>query len=215
VFAIHLQEAEDCNLPSKGIYIITPQEIIDAKDTVAEGEGDSVAYLLAINKYFKELKETNPEQAKTFDETGLHTGDIKKGNYNTRFFNILTGAKTTELNAYNMYNYSVPIGINMGENIDFSTVYDIVEKQKGAATFSIQGGSGAHAISIVGVKDGSLLVQESNNNPKLFLSQYGTGSDNLKVFEQTESYNGFPTYTLSKEIFDKISFSTCLVRWEY
>lgn len=213
VYAIHLQEAEDCGLPSNGVYIITPQEIIDAKDTIAEGEGDSVAYLLAIDKYFKELHKEKPDLAEKFDNSGLHTGDIKKGNYNTRFFNIITGVKTTEIDI-NSYQEAVPLGINMGSRISYFNLSDIIKEERGAAVLSIISGAGPHAISVVGVNDKGLLIQESNNNSELFLSQYGTGEDDKQVFKQVESIDGVPTYLLTREFYNKAVHSTSLIRWE-
>ena len=213
IYAIHLQEAENCGLPSNGVYIITPQEIINARDSIAEGEGDSIAYVLAIDKYFNELRTEKPELAEEFDNTGLHTGDIREGNFNTRFYNIITGLRTTEI-GYTSYNEDVPLGINMSSIIAYENVSQLVSEGRGTATLSILNQDGAHAISVVGVTNDGLLIQESNNDPELFLSQYGYFSGGAHAFEQTEAINGSPTYILSRDFYEEVVFSTCLVRWE-
>lgn len=210
VYAIRLKEAENYDLPSDGIYIITPQEIIDASQTIAEGEGDSVAYLLAIDKYFEELKTIKPEIAKT-----ININNLEDGNTSNRFFEIITGGQTTLIGSSSYVNKELPKGIYIGNGINYYQIGEIVQSGRGAAVLSADLGIDdiGHALSVVGVKNGKLVIQESGNNQEDFLSAY-KDYNNRNIFELTEPINGAPAYTISKDNFTLYTSSRSVLRWE-
>lgn len=217
IYAIHLKEAENSGLPSGGIYIITPQEIIDASQTIAEGEGDSVAYMLAINKYFKELRIHKPELANEMDELGKYTNDISEGNLSSRFFEIITGGTAFMIGEFSDVNNEIPKGISFGNRLSYDQISEIVQSKRGAAVLSLidinSPDEMGHAISVVGVKDGNLLIQESMNNSELFLNTY-KDFENKNIFKEIESINGAPTYILGKEEFKMYTKTYTVLRWE-
>lgn len=186
VIAVHLKEAEDFGLHD-GIFIVTPEEIASARETVSEGEGDITAYMVAIKKYFEEAKSTPEIQGNRIFK------DYDEGNTSFRFFEIMTGAQYYKYDSLD--NIDIQDGIGTSSSFDNNQLYDLVENQKGAVTISLRGVN--HAISIVGVKDGKYLVQESNNDEHFFDGHIGENKERL--FLPAESVNGRPTFSIDKE----------------
>lgn len=210
VYAIHLKEAENNELPSGGIYIITPEEIANVSQTIAEGEGDSIAYLLAIDKYFEEIKTCKPEIAET-----LNVNDIEEGNISSRFFEIITGGTATMIGEFSNVNDELPKGINIGNGISYQQISEIVQSGRGAAVLSVYGGGDdmGHAISVVGTKNGELVIQESNNNKEIFLNTY-KDYRGRNIFNETTPINNAPAYTISEDKFKAYTTTRSVLRWE-
>ncbi len=217
IYAIRLKEAENCGLPSGGIYIITPQDIVNAGETIAEGDGDSVAYLLAIDKYFEELNKCKPELAAEMGNSHKYTNDIVDGNLSSRFFEIITGGTTTIISSTSEVSNEIPKGISLGNGISYRQIHKIVGSGNGAAVLSLMDINSdseiEHAISVVGVKGDNLLIQESMNNSELFLSTY-KDFNNKNIFTETEPINGSPTYILSMKNFNDFITNRSVLRWE-
>ncbi len=205
VFAIHLQEAEENGLHD-GIYIVTPEEIAKESAGLAEGEGDVTAYLIAIEKYFEEVR-NNPELQEKMESKNSSVNKMEEGNYNFRFFEILTGGQCSQYSYFD--NFQVTEGITNGEGVSFNyeTIYDMAKNKNGAIVLTI----GNHAISVIGAKDGKLLIQESNNDEAFKDEVYDKQEDHA-IFEQTDSINGAPTYTLAKENYNYIR-ATSFIKW--
>jgi hypothetical protein len=217
IYAIHLKEAENSGLQSGGIYIITPQEIADVSQTVAEGEGDSIAYMLAVDKYFDELRTHKPELADEMKDSGKYTNDISEGNLSSRFFEIITGGSAFRIGQTSTINDEIPNGISFGNGISFEQISEIIESKKGAVVLSVMNNYSSenmgHAISVVGVRDGKLLIQESTNDKEQFLDAY-KNFDNENIFTETEPVNGAPTYLLNIDDFNNFTMSRAVLRWE-
>lgn len=209
VYAIHLQEAEDKGFHD-GIYIITPEDILSEGSNLAEGEGDVTAYLIAIQRYFTEVNQ-NPEIANKMEAEKHTVRNLDNGNYGFRFFEILTGGVFSK---YDYRDMDKPLqkGIGSGSTGscgNFQQVADIISSKKGAVTIAI----GGHSISVVGVRDGKLLVQESNNNAD-FSKEYFDAERNHVIFNQIEDINGAPAYELSQDDFEHYIQAVSFIKWE-
>ena len=206
VFAIHLQEAED-NGFHDGIYIITPEDIEKESPNLVQGEGDAAAYVIAIKKYFEEVNQ-NPE-LKTKMESGKHAViDMDSGNYSFRFFEVLTGGKFTQYRFRDKDN-KLQNGIGTGDPYyagGFDEIYNMADKKEGAAVLVIA----AHSISVIGTRNGKLLVQESNNNADF--SQKFSDKNHI-LFRRVEDINGAPAYELSKEDYENYINAISFLKW--
>ncbi len=207
VFAIHLQEAEE-NGMHDGIYIVTPEEIAKESANLAEGDGDITAYLIAIEKYFEEVR-NNPELEEKMETKNSTVRDVDEGNYNFRFFEILTGGQCSQYPS--LYNVKIQNGIGNGSAttaIEYETIYDIAKNKNGASVLT----AANHSISVAGVRNGNLLIQESNNNPG-FAEEFSDKERNHIVFKPSEPINGAPAYELSKEDYDGYISAASFIRW--
>lgn len=213
IFAIHLQEAEDNGFHS-GIYIITPEEIAAASETQSGGEGDITAYMAAIDKYFEEVR-NNPELEEKMIEKKQPVNKIEDGNYGFRFFELITGGKMVRIYENNLENYK---GILVKSYNNYDELYNIVEKNQGVVTL----GYDDHSLSVVGVKDGNILVQESNSTEEYFEEtplKYNNATviDDegipICMFKQSEPINGAITYEVTEENFEYIP-SINILKWE-
>ena len=206
-FAIHLQEAEENNLHD-GIYIITPQEILEESKNLAEGDGDTVAYLVAIKKYFNEVNQDSNLTEK-LDLTLKDTRSLDDGNYGHRFFELMTGGSFSK---YTYEDYSRPLekGIGTGTTgaISFQNIYETIEKRKGAAIIVCL----EHSISVVGAKDGKLIVQESNNSED-FSTEFYDKDNNHAVFHRISDINNAPAYEINEEDFNIYIQSVSYMKW--
>lgn len=208
IFAIHLQEAEDCGLHD-GIYIITPDDIRAEGNNLAEGEGDATAYLIAIKRYFAEVKQ-NPEIAEKLDTKNHPVRDLDTGNTGFRFFEIITGGKFSKYN-YKDIDRPIQNGIGTGDpnaTGGFEEIYNLINNKSGAATMVI----GAHSISVVGAKDGKLIIQESNNN-EIFAEEYSDKQRNHTLFNRIEDINGAPAYELSQDDYEHYIRAVSFLKW--
>jgi hypothetical protein len=196
VIAIHIQEAEDLGLHG-GIYYITSDEIAQSQDTVASGEGDISAYIIAVEKYFNEVKQDPELFKKNSDKLFL---DMDEGNAGFRFYELITGAKSTvfgsrsQVKEYNQHG----IGCYIVDDIEKEEkLYKMVEEGNCAMVISLAGYN--HAISVIGVEDGYFLIQESNNDSKFFdnVKKSVDGKD-FDLFVPAEPVNDRPTFKLSK-----------------
>lgn len=207
-FAIHLQEAEDNNLHD-GIYIITPQEILEESKNLAEGDGDAVAYLVAIKKYFNEVNQ-DTNLTEKLASTLKDTRGLDDGNYGHRFFELITGGSFSK---YTYGDYSKPLekGIGTGTTggISFQNIYETIEKQKGAAIVVCL----EHSISVVDAKDGKLIVQESNNSED-FSSEFSNKENNHTIFHRIGDINNAPAYEINEEDFNTYIQSVSFIKWE-
>ena len=196
VFAIHLQEAED-NGFHDGIYIITPEEIQGRGQELSSGEGDITAYMLAIEKYFEEVQ-ANPTLEQTMYENNHPAFDTNVGNFSFRFFELLTGGKhknCTEINFSGFFT-TVQNGINFTPHttgsegsLRYKDAIKFINEKRGAMTLAI----GEHCVSVVGVKDGNLIIQESTNSQEDF--------KNYVTLDSTEPINGAPAYILPESVY--------------
>ncbi len=182
VTAIHIKEAEDRGKGYKGqgIFMITDAEIAEAQEKVSSGDGDIVAYNLAIQKYLIE----------TEGRTDLN------GGWPETIFEIITGMEP------DMQSMDVN-GISSNIQTLYEDVLSMAKDGTGATTICIDitgvsnylgySRGGGHVLSIVGATDdGNLLVQESNNDG-LYISDLPQYSG--------KTFNGAPTYVMDKETY--------------
>ena len=206
VFAIHLQEAEDNGL-HEGIYVITPEEIEAEGKNLSDGEGDVTVWMIAIKRYFEEMKQ-NSELLEKANKKGQLFLDVEEGNVKNRFFEIITGAQSSRQNLYK--STRLQTGISYGKNdIMFDDISDLVSNGKGAVII----GFGGHAMSVVGIKDDKLLIQESNNSEdvgEIFFDK----NRNHMIFVKTEPINGKPTYEVTKHDFEHYNFEEAVIKWK-
>lgn len=206
VFAIHLQEAEDNGLHG-GIYVITPDEIESEGKNLSEGEGDVTVWMIAIKRYFEEINQ-NPELLQKAKDKGQLVRNVETGNAQFRFFEIITGAQSSRKDLWDSTNLQV--GVSYGKNdITFADMSDLVSNKKGAAVICI----GGHAMSVVGIKDDKLLIQESNNSENLGQDFYDSDREHA-LFEKSEPIDGKPTYELTKDDFEHYNFGEGVIKWE-
>lgn len=206
IFGIHLQEAEDNGLHG-GIYVITPEEIEAEGKDLSNGEGDVTVWMIAIKRYFEEMKQ-NPELLEKADKKGQIIMDVEEGNVKNRFFEIITGAQSSRQNLFN--GTRLQIGISYGNNdILFDDISDLVSNGRGAVIIGI----GGHAMSVVGIKDDKLLIQESNNSEdigEIFFDE----ENNHTIFVKTEPINGKLTYEVTKYDFEHYNFNEAAIKWK-
>ena len=206
VFAIHLQEAEDNGLHG-GIYIITPEEIEQEGQSLSSGEGDVTVWMIAIKRYFEEMK-NNPELMELAENKGQIIRDVEAGNYQTIFFELITGAQSSRKDLYDFTRLQT--GISYGrQDIIFEDIEDLVSNQKGAVVLCI----GGHAFSVVGVKGDKLLIQESNNSEYLN-EEYIDKARQHAIFTKTKPVNNRPTYELSKFDLEHYDFGEAAIKWK-
>jgi hypothetical protein len=212
IFAVHLQEAENNNLPKPkgdGIYVFSEKEVLEAQNDdggLASGEGDVTAFALAIESYLKESGKNLKEDQENYQD----------GNINYRLFELVTGlnAPKTYLGVHNEIGIQHEIAqeIDEPELIDgegvrirtstrlnyFDKIYDMAEKKNAAIVLSYAN----HVFSVVGANENYILIQESNL------------SDSYKdKFELIE--NSFPpTYKVNKDVFEKTFIAYSALRWE-
>ena len=192
VIAVHIPEAEAFGLHG-GIFYITPQEIIDSQETVTHGEGDISAYIIAIKKYFEEIN-SNPELKEKYGNKRFFMNP-DDGNCGFRFYELMTGGTYTKYESWDNDDIKVQNGIGTSTHFKTDKLYEIIEKQQGAIVISLR--NIEHAISIVGVKDGHFLIQESNNTENFF---DGTSGENGEIiFKSADPINGRPTFAITKE----------------
>ncbi len=208
VFAIHLQEAED-NGFHDGIYIITPEDIKKESPNLVQGEGDAAAYVIAVKKYFEEVNQ-NPE-LKTKMESEKHSViDMDSGNYSFRFFEVLTGGNFTQYKSLDK-DSKLQNGIGTGDPYytgSFDEIYNMANKKEGAAVLVIA----AHTISIIGARNGKLLVQESNNSEN-FSQEFTDKKQNHILFQRVEDINGAPAYELSRNDYEHYINAISFLKW--
>ena len=206
VFVIHLQEAEDNNMHD-GIYIITPDDIASEAGKRSLGEGDITAYAIAVNRYFSEMRKSQ--------NLGMYkdTGD---GNGTWRMFEILTGGSST---FYNARKYDPTIDIQEGigiftncDSVSFKELYDIIQKKEGVVVGAVGNIESNHAISFIGVKEGKLLVQESNNKDNF--SEWITTTDGREIFQKTENLYDANTFEITEDNFKKWIFNIGILKWK-
>lgn len=198
VIAIHIQEADNIGLHD-GIFYVTPQEIIDAQDTVASGEGEITAYIIAFQKYFNEVMSDSDLKNK-LGENRIFS-EPEYGNVGFRVYELMTGGQYTEFKPEDCIKNEDKIskGIGISTSFDAKTLYKMLENKEGAVTISLRGME--HNISIIGVKDGKFLIQESNNDEHVF-----DGILNIKkerVFSIEEFVDGRPTFGITIEDLDQ------------
>ena len=203
VFAIHLQEAEN-NGFHKGIYIITPEDIANEGGNLSTGEGDVTAYMIAIKKYFEEVRK-NPELYEKMEKDKKSVRDVDLGNYPFRFFEILTGTTASQYN-YDFKDFQDGIGNSLAEDLEFEKIEQILNKKAGAIIISFNG----HAMSVIGIKDNKLLVQESNNS-KEFMSGYKNPQGEMFTLVQDGES---PIYELSRENYEYYINTVSYLKWE-
>lgn len=205
-FAIHLQEAEDNNLHD-GVYLITRQEILEESKNLAEGDGDVIAYLVAIKKYFNEVNQ-DVNLMEKLDSTQKNTRGLDDGNYGHRFFELITGGTFSK---YTYDDFSAPLGNGIGtgstNSISFKNIYNTIETQNGAAIIVCL----EHSISVVGAKDGKLIVQESNNSQD-FSNEFSDSSH--VIFNRINDINNAPAYEINEKDFNTYIQSVSFIKWK-
>ena len=206
VFAVHLQEAEDNGLHG-GIYVITPDEIEAEGKNLSEGEGDVTVWMIALKRYFEEIQQS-PELMEKAKEKEQVIRNVDEGNAQFRFFEIITGAQPSRQNL--LHGTRLQVGVSYGRNdITFEDMSDLVSNQKGAAIICI----GGHAMSIVGIKNNKLLIQESNNSENLG-QEFFDSERNHTLFVRTDDINGKPTYELTDHDFEHYNFGEGVIKWK-
>lgn len=190
LFAVHLLEAENKNLPKPngdGIYVFTEAQVVRAQegnDALSFGEGDITAYALAVEALQKETRLSNVE-----GDTGY------------RFYEMISGLEISNndfgISSQNYREY--PVSEELKE-YDFDKMYTTKNEHGGAVSFSYNG----HAYSVVGVDGKDLLIQESNQNDKW---------EQNAPFEKIP--NSYPiTYKLTKELYLKIGDGYSIFKWK-
>ncbi len=206
VIGIHLQEADDNGLHD-GIYIITTEEIEAEGKILSSGDGDVTAWMIAINRYFKEMQQ-DPELMNEAKKKGQIILDVDKGNTQCRFFEIITGAQSSRKDLFDRTRLQV--GVSYGQNdVQFEDIKDLVLNEKGAAIITFNN----HAMSVVGIKGDSLLIQESNQHENLD-ELYFDEDRNHVIFSKTEPIDGVPTYKVSAYDFEHYgNFHEAVIKW--
>lgn len=212
VFAIHLQEAENNNLHD-GIYIITPEDIIAESGELAEGEGDAVAYLIAVRRYFDEVRQ-NPELQNKMERENHSVRDVDSGNFGFRFFEIMTGGSFSYYNDIKkkFLDIDVQPGIGTGNPtaIEFEDISDIITNKRGAVVLGV----GGHSISVVGMNaEGDKLIIQESNNSEDFSEVFSANKGSYILFNRIDDINGAPAYELSKEDFDNYIQAVSFIKW--
>lgn len=211
IFAVHLQEAENNNLPKPkgdGIYVFSEKDVLEAQNDdggLVSGEGDVTAFALAIESYLKESGKNLKEEQENYQD----------GNINYRLFELVTGlnAPKTYLGIHNEIGIQHEVAESIdepeliGEEIRFKTatrlnyfdkIYDMAEKKNAAVVLSYAN----HVFSVVGVNENYILIQESN------LSE--SYKDKFELIE-----NSFPpTYKVNKDVFEKTFIAYSALKWE-
>ena len=208
VFAIHLQEAED-NGFHDGIYIITPEDIKKESPDLVQGEGDAAAYIIALKRYFEEVNR-NPELKAKMESEKHSVIDMDSGNYSFRFFEVLTGGKFSQYGFRDMKG-TLHNGIGTGEPYctgSFEEIYNLADKKEGAIVLVIA----AHSISVIGVRDGKLLIQESNNSED-FSRDFSDKNREHVLFHRIEDINGAPAYELSQDDYEHYINAMSFIKW--
>ena len=163
-------------LPEAGkSYQISDQELYDA--VFSKGDPDMTAYVTAIDKYFKETNER---------------GGQTNGNTTTRVFEIMTGTKTYDINGLGKpfdEKYSIPNGVSSISIafIENSQKKDVIEKvynQLLSGDIACNIGVYNHAWSVAGVKDGNILIRESNQSGDFMESVTGEDQMNMRDFNR-------------------------------
>ena len=192
IFAVHLQEAEDMGFPKPngdGIFVFTEKEVLDAQNTdtgLASGEGDIVAFALAVDKYIK-------EKSKGAESSG-------DGNTDYRLFEVVTGlSKRNFENSKTGIQYKTAADIGDGETRlnYFDEIFEMAKNQTGATTLGLKG----HEFSVIGVEGDCLLIQESNN--------MATYSEKFELIKDSFP----PAYKVPKELFEKTFTSYSSITW--
>lgn len=211
VFAIHLQEAENNGLHD-GIYIITPEDIASASGELAEGEGDIIAYLIAVKQYFEEVQQ-NPELNSKMENDNHTTRDLEKGNFGFRFFEIISGGEFSSYECVDriFYNTKTQNGIGHGatDGINYDEVISIIKSKKGCVVL----GLGNHSISVVGERDGKLLVQESNNSADFVKDFAYDDKREHMVMVHAGELNGAPVYEITQYDFEHYVEAVSYLKW--
>lgn len=208
VFAIHLQEAED-NSFHDGIYIITPEDIKKESPDLVQGEGDAAAYIIALKRYFEEVNR-NPELKAKMESEKHSVIDMDSGNYSFRFFEVLTGGKFSQYGFRDMKG-TLHNGIGTGEPYctgNFEEIYNLADKKEGAIVLVIA----AHSISVIGARDGKLLIQESNNSEN-FSRDFSDKNREHVLFHRVEDINGAPAYELSQDDYEHYINAISFIKW--
>ena len=178
VYVVQLTEAKNKGFgkDGQGIYFITDTELWRTAN-ISYGDYDVAAYNLAIKKYFEESGED------------IQDNDKLNGNKIQRFYEISRGVEAQEFDesqipegvgVYNVYEVNED-GYNLENkkknDEELSKLYDSLInhfKNGGEIVLGAKvniGGHGLHALSVVGVKDGKFIIQESNND-KDFAKQF-------------------------------------------
>jgi len=167
LYVVQLAEAKNYGFgkDGKGVYIITDTELYNTAN-ISDGDLDIAAYNLAIKKYLIESGERKPEE------------DSLIGNTAQRLYEISQGMKAEEINDkipvgvgfYNAYFENMDNSYEKKSDDEISKLYDkLLEhfNNGGQITLGVETNIDKHllhAISVVGIKDGKFIVQESNNN---------------------------------------------------
>lgn len=211
VFAIHLQEAENNGLHD-GIYIITPEDIASDAGELAEGEGDITAYLIAVKRYFEEVRQ-NPELNSKMENDSHTNRGMEEGNYGFRFFEILTGGEFSSYQCTDriFYNTKTQNGIGHGapDGIKYDEISSIVNSKEGCVVL----GLGNHSISVVGERDGKLLVQESNNSADFVKDFAYDDKREHMVMVHAGELNGAPVYEITQYDFEHYVEAVSYLKW--
>ena len=197
LFAVHLQEAENKNLPEPngdGIFVFSEKEILESQhgeNGLASGDGDIAAFALAVEKYLK---------INSSGRLGKNMEHFTDGNSSFRFFEIITGEKRNK-NASKNIGIGYKIYQDFGQDTRlfyFDEIFKLAQEKNSAITV----GYDAHAFSVVGTEGDCILVQESNLSEAY-----------KKIFELIpDSFP--PTYKISKQIFERELSCCSYFRWK-
>ena len=180
LYVVQLPEAKNKGFgkDGKGIYILTDSELWRTAN-ISDGDLDVAAYNLAVKKYLEESGERGPEE------------DSLNGNTAQRLYEISRGIEAQE------FSTEVPDGVGVCKayaqapngrykrksDEELGKLYDSLVKHVesgGEVTLGVNTnmyGHGLHALSVVGVKDGKFIIQESNNNEEYAKSFNDSWSD--------------------------------------
>lgn len=201
LYVVRLPEAENkgFGIDGKGIYIITDEELWKTAG-ISDGDLDIAAFNLAIKKYFEETGERSEED------------DNLSGNSVQRFYEISRGITAKEFDndeipddvgVYKAYAKNSKGKYQKKSDEELDRLYDALINHfsnGGEITLGVTTeikGHGAHAISVVGIKDDKFIIQESNNN-----EEYANSFEN-----SWQDENNTWNILLDKETFRKIILS--------
>ena len=70
----------------------------------------------------------------------------------------------------------------------------------------------AHSISVIGARDGKLLIQESNNSED-FSRDFSDKNREHVLFHRIEDINGAPAYELSQDDYEHYINAISFIKW--
>ena len=199
IFAIHLQQAEDRQLPrpnGDGIYVFTEKEVLNIQHRnkgLVSGEGDIAAFALAIEAYMHDANLKPPEEVGRYYSDGYSLCGL---------YEMLTGviAETGDNTDIGISNIDKTIKQAKKDPLNsFNELCELAESKTAAITLAY---GAEHAVSVVGFDGECLLIEEPNYSTAIFEGK-------LKLVKKFP-----PTYRVSFKDYQKLFTGQSVFRWK-